>query len=394
MRDAMCQAYPDREAIDLGGEQRGSRRDGNLFGIRTPVAITTLRKVGSETKYARIAGRTVTEKKENLEKPLSWLPMVKGGMFLPEMADKSYASWPTAMDLFRLVISGSQFSRRWVIAPNKETLLWRWETFLKDRDRYFQSSRGRDIRKPYLDLLDPSKILRPLIEETELPRIVPYGYRSFDHHHWAFADSRLGDHLRPDIWRQHNENQLYLISKFTGLLGSGPGAVVTDLVPDIHHFNCGHSGKDVIPYLWEGSPNETIPDLFFYVLAVMGHPGYTQRFAKEAHHCPRIPVTKDPDLYRRAVELGKELTEIQTYRRIPEDVPLPTSFVMSHMNVIERWVSYREGGGRKSSELDSLFVPFAYKDQKAQLLRVLGATMQLYPKMEALLSELLKSKLL
>ncbi|GAA3225645.1 hypothetical protein GCM10020256_35420 [Streptomyces thermocoprophilus] len=80
------------------------------------------------------------------------------------------------------------------------------------------------------------------------PTTVRYGYRTLDRQ-FAFADSRLADRPRADLWRVHSDKQVYMTSLLTGVLGLGPAASVTAYVPDLHHFRGSFGGKDVIP-LW------------------------------------------------------------------------------------------------------------------------------------------------
>lgn len=126
----------------------------------------------------------------------------------------------------------------------------------------------------------------------------------------------------------------------TGLLGSGPAASVTHLVPDLHHFRGSFGGKDVIP-LWRDAdaaqPNITggvlealsqtfqidlsPEELFAYCYAVLSAPEYNERFAEELEvPGPRIPLTMDTNLFRDTVALGEKLIWLHTYgtRMVPE----------------------------------------------------------------------------
>ncbi len=74
-----------------------------------------------------------------------------------------------------------------------------------------------------------------------------YAYRSFDRR-FALFDNRLGDYLRPSLHRAYGDQQIFMTSLLTAVLGEGPAAVATALIPDLHHF-CNRGAKDVIP-LW------------------------------------------------------------------------------------------------------------------------------------------------
>ena len=59
---------------------------------------------------------------------------------------------------------------------------------------------------------------------------VPYAYRSFDRQ-WVLPDARLGDFMRPALWRIAGPRQIFLTSLLTNVLGPGPAAVATAWCP-------------------------------------------------------------------------------------------------------------------------------------------------------------------
>ncbi len=118
----------------------------------------------------------------------------------------------------------------------------------------------------------------------------------------------------------------------TDVLGDGPAAIATTLIPDLHHF-CNRGAKDVIP-LWCDSggtePNITRgvldalqatygqqvapEDLFAYCYALLATPQYVQTFWDELTlPGPRVPITKDHALFARAAALGQKLIWLHTY---------------------------------------------------------------------------------
>jgi hypothetical protein len=126
----------------------------------------------------------------------------------------------------------------------------------------------------------------------------------------------------------------------TTVLGSGPAAIVTAYVPDLHHFRGSFGGKDAVP-LWRNSsatdPNltegllDTISgelgqeispeDFLAYCYAVLASNAYTDEFSEElAVSGPRVPITKDKGLFSTLSELGRELIWLHTYgeRFVPE----------------------------------------------------------------------------
>ncbi len=151
---------------------------------------------------------------------------------------------------------------------------------------------------------------------------------------------------RPELWRAYSPNQIYLTSLLTGILGEGPGAMVSGYVPDKHHFRGSFGGRDVIP-LWRdaaatqpnvtgglletlsGEYGETVSpeDLFAYAYAVLGSPAFTESFSEELSiPGPRLPITKDNALFRRGADLGRWLVGLHTYgERFGGSVPRGTA---------------------------------------------------------------------
>ncbi len=174
-----------------------------------------------------------------------------------------------------------------------------------------------------------------------IPNISRYAFRSFDRR-FALFDNRLGDRMRPDLYRSYGNQQVFLTSFLTEVLGHGPAAVVTALIPDKHHF-CNRGAKDVIP-LWRDaaatqanlttgllewlgdyySPNPTLPregggslrpeEVFAYAYALLASPEYVKTFWEElALPGPRLPLTKDAALFAEGVALGRRLIGLHTY---------------------------------------------------------------------------------
>ena len=60
-----------------------------------------------------------------------------------------------------------------------------------------------------------------LVPKIQCPRIVRYGFRSFNRQ-WLIADARLLDRPSPGLWQAHSDNQVYMTSLITNVLGEGP----------------------------------------------------------------------------------------------------------------------------------------------------------------------------
>lgn len=468
MRRHMREVFDDLWILDLGGDDRGSRRSENVFAIQTPVAIAIGARYGephddqpAQVHYARIDG-SQEEKFRFLEEVrgvsgIDWRPCFSGWSqpFLPESSG-DYFAWPALTDIFPWQHSGAQFKRTWPIATLRQTLLDRWETFVSSprsqRARLFRESRDRKVSRPYRSIIDSNLALPELIELGAADQPVApvrYAFRSFDRQ-YCLPDGRLGDFLRPALWVTQSSRQLYLTSLLSDVLGDGPAAVVTHLVPDMHHFS-GRGAKDVIP-LWRDAA-ATIPnlpngllellaegmtidvsasDVFAYCYAVLSAPNYTRRFVEELEvPGPRIPITRNRDLFRDGVERGRELIWLHTFgerfvpvghragrlpqgsarseRPVssgPDDFPVtyvydPPSerlligegviapvapevfqFAVSGLAVVRSWLDYRmrDGAGRRSSPLDEIrpaVWPASFTEELLELIWVIEATLGL-----------------
>jgi hypothetical protein len=182
--------------------------------------------------------------------------------------------------------------------------------------------------------------------------------------------------------------------------------------------------------------------LFAYGYAVLNG-NYTDRFEMELEvPGPRIPISKDKGLFKKTSDLGRRLIWLHTYgeRLIPEgekfgDIPAgkarctkgvpsdpghyPESFEydsaaerltvgsgvfepvspevwefnVSGLQVVRSWLSYRmkEGAGRRSSPLDEIRPerwPASFTEELCQLLWIIEQTLDLTPKADELLSEI------
>ncbi len=365
MREVMRRTFDALWIIDLEGDGLGSRKTTNLFAIRTPVAIAVgyckgqpRRNRPAKVRYAKISGAR-DDKKARLEAitrfaDVTWQPCPSGwhDPFVPQGSGAFFA-WPALTDVFPWQHSGIQFVGRWPIGETPEVLEQRWRrlcTLPPDlRATAFVESRDRTIDKVYTSGDLPGSgapCVASLKSSAELPRVTPYGFRSFDRQ-VMFFDVRLCDYIRPELVETHGPKQVYLTSLLSGRLGSGSSAVVTDLLPDRHHFS-GRGGKDVIPLYRDAegqNPNlaeglaETLAevyerpvraeDVFAYAYAVLANPGYAAMFWTElSASAPRLPITHDADLFAKIAAIGRKLIHLHTFgnRMIPKgrragDVP-------------------------------------------------------------------------
>ena len=479
MRRKMREVFDELWLIDLEGDSIGARKTENVFSIRTPVAIAIGVRDGEPRPDvpARVWKTRLTgSDKEKLSvldsvKSFDELAWIECGSewdapFYPVGAG-AYFAWPPVIDIFPWQHSGSQLKRTWPIGETAAVLISRWHSLRQvdpsQRSTMFKETRDRKVTRQYPRLSDGEnrdQAITSISAETEIPPIASYSFRALDRH-FVFADSRMGDFMRPDLWRTHDDKQVYLTSLLTDVLGRGPAAVASAEIPDLHHFN-GRGAKDVIP-LWRG-PDATQPNitegtlealatvhgssvsaesLFAYTYGILAQPAYVERYWDELEQPPpRLPITKDADLFRRVSGHGAKLLYLHTYgaRFVgPEDngaVPHgkarcekgvspdkypagcsydPTTSVLrvgdgefapvspevwnysvSGMQIVKSWLDRRKlkRSGRKSSPLDDIRPEqWTFAGDLLDLLWVIEATLDLQPEGAALLQEVCASAL-
>jgi len=182
----------------------------------------------------------------------------------------------------------------------------------------------------------------------------------------------------------------------------------------------------------------TAEDFAAYVYALLAQPAFTERFREEVRHPPvRVPLTKDPGLFRRGVDLGSRLLWLHTYgERYPhvgswsafqgkarwqkppsaypaghrydpdtktlqvgdgevrEVAPEVWEYQVSGFRPLRAWLDYRKvnRGGRSSSPLDETVPSQWDKDLSEELLEliwVLEQTLAIHPDQSRLLEDVL-----
>mgnify|MGYP001173732441 CR=1 FL=1 len=352
MREQLRRTADEFYVLDLEGDQKGARKTENVFAILIAVAIGSAIRTGApasatpaNTWYRRVPG-SAAEKlaacdgQRSLPNDHFWLPAAsawQAEMVASDPAGADYTAWPRIRDIFPWQHSGVQYKRRWPIAETHELLGARWSALLvaPDRAAAFRETAAWTVNRrsprPLLLTGTAQPALADLPRSAAAPRILRYGFRSFDRQH-AFADERLGDRLRPPLWHILGDRQLYLASLLTKVLGDGPAATVSAHVPDLDYF-CNRGGKDIIP-LWRDPAGTranvaaglvaalnlahgrlTDPEqLFAYAYAVLANPGYVRRFAEPLQlPGPRLPLTRDRALFDRGAGLGRALLRWHTY---------------------------------------------------------------------------------
>jgi len=225
MRHHSRARFDDIWVIDLGGDQRSARDDGeNVFPVQTPVCITVAVRIGDETaapaevRYRKLTG-TRAEKLAALseisldgdgwqEAPTGWTDK-----FLPTGESSWYQAQASVDNVLVWQSPGVQYNRAWPIALTEDVLRRRWQRLVSastgedgsgrsERSALFKETRDRKLDSGVKTLDGGSRpIPRTIAELNERapdPKIVEYAYRPFDNRR-AIADSRVGDMMRPDL---------------------------------------------------------------------------------------------------------------------------------------------------------------------------------------------------
>jgi hypothetical protein len=483
MRQVMRATFDELWIIDLEGHSRAPRKTENVFAIANPVAIAIGVRTGAPNTvrpalvwYTRLTGNR-RQKLDLLSKvssfrDLDWSECFGEWQapFLPREAG-DYFRWPLLTDVFPWQYSGVQFKRTWPIGPTRDVLRARWKALLEtprdERGAALRETAARRVTEKYRNILPPFQALaaiEDLDRDGRLPELRRYGFRSFDRQ-WALVDPRLCDRPRPVLWQVHGPRQIYMTSLLTEVLGIGPAATVTALVPDLHHFCNFNGAKHVIP-LWR-DPDGTNPnvtsgilgvltsvvgtkvspeDLLAYCYALLAAPEYVERFSEElTNPGPRVPLTKEPRLFRNSVQLGRQLIRLHTYGESFNDgraellqgrarctkavsssrtgypteysydsaehtlyvgdghfspvSPKVWSYAISGFEVVQWWLGYRmaQGAGRASSPLDRVRPERWTADMTEELLRllwILETTLALEPRLNKNLASVVASETL
>jgi hypothetical protein len=261
--------------------------------------------------------------------------------FLPASTG-AWATYPALEDLFAYNGSGVMPGRTWIIAPDADSLLRRWQKLIKAKpeqkeDLFVPHLRngapGDKHTKKVVAKGLPGYEARPKAiadEEGDCAPPLRYGFRSFDHQ-WIIPDNRVINQPNPELWRAHSDKQLYLTAPSDRSPSCGPALSFSSLIPDLHHYN-GRGGRAIPLWRDRAANDPNLPpkllgflekkyktpvsaeDLMAYIAGVVAHPAYTARFQKDLTQPGlRIPLTANGKLFARAVELGRTVIWLHTF---------------------------------------------------------------------------------
>ncbi len=352
MRDDLRRTCSEIWVVDCSPEGHQPEVATRIFqGVQQPVCIVlAARKLGksveqpAQVHFLSLAKGRREEKFAELAKlrlgGSDWVNCPSGWRdpFLPA-ATGAWAMFPALKDVFIYDGSGVMPGRTWIIAPDAASLNARWMQLISEKDLakkelLFHPHEGGDktVSKKSKDGLAGHEYRAESVKDDHKPAIAPtsYGFRSFDRQ-WIIPDSRLINRPNPTLWNAHSPRQVYLTAPEDRSPTSGPSLTLTDLIPDLHHYN-GRGGRahplwrdraatqpNIRPALLAhlakvfGQPVKA-EDVMAYLAAVMAHPGFTARFAADlVRPGLHVPLTADANLFAEAVALGLEVVWLHCY---------------------------------------------------------------------------------
>lgn len=377
-------------------------------------------------------------------------------------------SYPGIGDLFSWLSGGIKPNRNWVFAPSVETLTSRWMELISSDDKarkatLFKETSDSSLMKSKLPLFGSDverQTTKRIADEIRFePTVVRVGHRSFDRQ-YVIADHRLMDRPRPDLWQARLPNQIFLSELHTSTLRTGPGVSFSSLIPSEHFFRGSEGGRLAPIYHPDGTANTTpgllealsshfgvpvsVEDLAAYIASTVAHSPYTATFGTELQTPGvRVPLTKDPELWRQSVEVGKEVLWLHTFGQRfagqgrSQSVLSASPHRVRYLSTVERlddeysydaltqtlsfgggswgpvspqvmeyntagkptvgaWFSYRKKApvGKKTSPLDSIVATYWHPEWSTELTELLTALthlISLEPRQEELLSQVIAS---
>jgi hypothetical protein len=348
MREHLRRTCDEGWIIDVSPEGNRSDPETRIFGgVQRGLCIGIFARYGEKNEdlpadihYTSIAG-TRDEKFVKLQSirasnGTKWTPCGSG--WQDPLRPGTSAEWqrfPQLSELMPWTSRGVTTGRAWVYAPSPEILAARWRQLVhastESRKILFSEARDRKINSRVRPLPGFPKFEHSLADENgELQEPVRVGFRSFDRQ-WIIPDNRLMAVSRPPLWAVRSERQVYVTEQNSHAIESGPGLTFSAFIPDLHHYNA-RSGR-VLPLYRDPTgdmPNlapslceyltvrlgltVSAEDFLAYVAAVVAHTGYTHRFSKELRQPGvRVPLTANPELWRHATDLGRQVLWLHTY---------------------------------------------------------------------------------
>lgn len=218
---------------------------------------------------------------------------------------------PLLADLMPWSVAPPRLGRGWPAAPDPASLKARWDTLLKaegpDRAALFEPTRSRTPHSAVGQLpgrpAGTEKLARATGSCAEPVRVLR---APFDEQ-WLIPDHRLIDAARPELWRVADERQVFVVETATPPPGSaGPLLLASSLLPLVRPGRIRPLYRRP-----DGAEPNLAPGLSDHLADRLGHRPDPVDVLAWALVAVRpglaIPLTADPELWSRGVELGRRV---------------------------------------------------------------------------------------
>lgn len=228
---------------------------------------------------------------------------------------------PLLDDLMPWSAGPLRLGRDWVMAPDAASLRARWDMLVRARgdarEALFVPTRSRGPHSAVAQL--PGRAGgtgRFAREQGRCPEPVRVLHGAFDQQ-WLIPDHRLIDVARPELWRVADGRQLFLVEQAHVPKAAGPGLVASALLPDGRSPG-GRPGRVRPLYRRPGGsePNiapglaELLGERYGREVSAEDVAAWAVAAAEATAAGCVVPLTADPGVWTRGVELGREITRV------------------------------------------------------------------------------------
>ena len=357
MRDDLRRTCSNIWVIDCSPEGHQPEVPTRIFeAVQPPVCIVmAARKLGKdETKPAIVKYRSLQEGKREekfieLQKirldSKDWQECPKDwrAPFLPAFKGQ-WSEFAQLGSLFIYNGSGVMPGRTWIIAPDIETLELRWKKLVTEKDilkkellfhPHLRNGKAGDkhVNKLAAEGFSGHEFRSSAVATDNADLIKPsqFGFRYFDRQ-WIVPDVRLINQPNPKIWRDYSAQQIFITGLHAHVVRSGSAISISSLIPDLNYYQGSFGGRvyplyanaaatqsnfrpELLALLAKAYGQPVSPeDVMAYIAAVMAHPAFTARFAKDLIRPGlRLPLTASTALFQEAAALGREVIWLHSY---------------------------------------------------------------------------------
>ena len=365
MRQSLMNSFDHIYILDLHGSYRkrekcpNGSKDENVFEIRPGVAIAFFIKTGDESAEKKVFHADLWGVRDekykwlnaNTAQSINWEkinPVSEFYFFKPrdEEALKDYQAFPSVKDIFPVNCNGLFTARDKLTIHNNPEAVWKTiNTFYKSDPELARVgyNLGKDVRDWKVELAQKDI----LASGPNRNKIVPILYRPFDVRYTYYTGRSRGFicRPRPEIMRHmlSGPNMAIVIGRQGQVVGDNKWdlAFVSKYIVDLNIYYRG--GGVIHPLFLYTSRKEnnllsqlnlakqrsnldqvlfkklgktygqglSAEDVFYYIYAILYSPAYRDKYAQFLKtDFPRIPFTKDRELFHVLAEMGESLAKL------------------------------------------------------------------------------------